>query len=141
MTGREPPGLGKRIVARLLDGLIVGIPVGILVALAGIMPTSFLGGLLVDAAHFGYFVWLEGTRGQTVGKKVLGMRVVRPDGRTADMESAVRRNWWLLLGIFGLIGSVVELAVVLGIMVTIASDTRGQGFHDRMADAIVVDVD
>ncbi len=134
----ELPGLGKRFLARLLDGLLVGLPVGAVVGTFGLWRGPFVSSLIVAAAHFGYFVWMEGTRGQTVGKQVLQMHVVRVDGQPMDADAAMRRNWWLLLGIVGVLGSLAEVVVVIVIVITILSDARGEGFHDRMAGTIVL---
>lgn len=65
--------------------------------------------------------------GQTPGKRLMGVRVVRADGGRLRLGNAVRR----------------ELAYVLsGILflgyLWILFDNKRQGFHDKLADTIVV---
>src|SRR5882672_8757079 len=63
---------GIRFLAALVDGLIVGAVSGVFFGLLGTSGQG-LGGLLGLA----YFVYLEGSpSGQTVGKKVMNIRVV-----------------------------------------------------------------
>src|SRR2546430_2201510 len=87
-------GLPRRFVAVLLDGLIVFLPVGIVVGLlsgggyaesgngyanAGID----IGGQafwLLLALGIGYYVFFESATGATLGKRMVGIRVVGEDG-------------------------------------------------------------
>ena len=145
MGQASTPGLGMRLLGRIIDAFVVGIPMIILFA---IIPGLAIGGLvysLVTAAlGFGYFVWMESTMGATIGKRLLNMQVVSTSGGNPSMEASARRNWWLLIGVLsgipvlGLLASLVSLAVVIYIAVTINSDPNGRGWHDQMADASVV---
>jgi uncharacterized RDD family membrane protein YckC len=62
---------GQRLVAMIIDIVIVGIPAGILeYALKGV------GYALAIALGIAYYAWLEGSpSGQTVGKRVMNIRV------------------------------------------------------------------
>jgi uncharacterized RDD family membrane protein YckC len=62
---------GQRLVAAIIDSIIVGIPAGILdYALKG------AGYAIAIAVAVGYYGWLEGSpSGQTVGKRVMNIRV------------------------------------------------------------------
>ena len=140
-------GLLKRFGARLLDGLIVGIAVAILLALVpGVDTGDFLYSVVSTMLYFGYFVFLESSRGSTLGKQVLGLHVAGPAGDSpVTPDASARRNSWMLLGLFGglpLIGflaGLASLAIVIAIAVTISSDPRSQGLHDRFAGTFVLD--
>jgi uncharacterized RDD family membrane protein YckC len=145
--GTQYGGVWKRFGARIIDGLIVGIPLAIVLAiLPGISPGGVLYGLITAAASFGYFVFLETSRGATLGKQVLGMKVADASGASPiAVDASIRRNWWLLLNalsgvpIIGWLLSLAALGVVIAIAVTISSDPRNQGLHDKMANTVVLD--
>ena len=75
-----------------------------------------------------YFITLFATIGQTIGKAVMGIRVVRLDGRAMTFKTGAVR--WL-----GYFVSVITLG--LGFFWVIV-DNRRQGFHDRMANTSVI---
>lgn len=130
-------GLGARIGARLLDVLIVGIPASII-----LIPLFSLGattaGVITSLLWFGYFVILESTQGATVGKKVLSLRVVGPDGGLPSTEVAAKRNVWMLLGILPFIGGLLSLIAVIVIIVTISQSPENRGYHDTFAGTFVL---
>jgi uncharacterized RDD family membrane protein YckC len=75
--GSGPSGprasFGRRLVASLLDGILVSIVYWIGFAIGGRGLASVVG-IIVSLAYFSYF---EGSpSGQTIGKKALGIRVV-----------------------------------------------------------------
>jgi uncharacterized RDD family membrane protein YckC len=84
MTDFNPPGsgggpsgpragFGERLVAALIDGVGVGLASGLLRALFGFGLGTVLG-LVLGLAYYAY---LEGSpSGQTVGKKVMNIRVI-----------------------------------------------------------------
>ena len=77
-----------------------------------------------------YFVRLEGTLGATIGKKVLGLRVVRADGRKPGVMLAAIRN---LLRAVDALPALNILGVVL-----IASSPEKARFGDRVAGTRVI---
>ncbi|HEX9888084.1 MAG TPA: RDD family protein [Nitriliruptorales bacterium] len=143
-AGQVTIGLGKRFGARLLDGLIVGIPMWIVLAvLPGVSPGGFVGGVLTGIAYLAYFVYLEGTSGQTLGKGLLHIKVTT-GGAPLSFDTAFKRNWWAGLSIFsgipilGALVGLVSLAIVIYIAITISGDERNQGWHDKQAGTLVV---
>jgi uncharacterized RDD family membrane protein YckC len=154
-AGAPPPpppgggygGLGKRFGARLIDYLLVGIPVTIVVALLpGIPVGGLISNVVVAAAVFVYFLFLETSQGATFGKQWLKMAVTDESGGSPiSMDASMRRNWWVLLGalqgiaVIGLLASLASLAIVIIIAVTISSDGRNQGWHDKLGSTLVVD--
>jgi uncharacterized RDD family membrane protein YckC len=77
-------------------------------------------GLLYDIGF-----WL--LAGQTPGKRVLGVRIVRTDGKRLRFGNAIRRE----------IGYVISGILFLGYL-WILFDNRRQGLHDKLAGTIVV---
>ena len=75
-----------------------------------------------------YFITLFATISQTIGKAVMGVRVVRLDGRAMTFKTGTVR--WL-----GYFVSVITLG--LG-FVWVIVDSRRQGFHDRLANTSVI---
>jgi uncharacterized RDD family membrane protein YckC len=65
--------------------------------------------------------------GQTPGKRVMGVRVVRTDGKRLKFGNALRRA----------IGYVVSAILFVGYL-WILFDNRRQGFHDKLAGTMVV---
>jgi len=75
---------------------------------------------------YGLIFWA--TTGQTPGKAVMGVRIVRVNGRPMNLITAARRT----------IGYLLSLASVgLGFLV-ILSDDRRRAWHDRFAGTVVI---
>ncbi len=83
--------------------------------------------LLIDMV---YYIWFHGTVGQTLGKRLLGLRVIRISGEKMTLGIAFLR--WvgsLVSGIFFFLG-----------FLWIAVDGRKQGWHDKIAATLVIRV-
>lgn len=92
-------GVGSRITAHLVDGIILFAVMMALQLLAGILVVSGLVVLLgllpilLVALPFLYFILFEGLwNGQTLGKKVCGLRVRMADGTAIRFGAALSRN-------------------------------------------------
>ncbi len=99
---------------------------------------AILSGIVTTLLIFGYYVYLEMTKGQTVGKMALGFKVIGPDGATPTQDQALKRNAYLLLGVIPFLGGVVQLIVVIVIAVTISGDAFKRGWHDNFAGGTAV---
>jgi uncharacterized RDD family membrane protein YckC len=86
-------------------------------------------GLLSFAFYIAYYTYLEGTRGQTIGKMITKIKVVREDGRPIDMEQAFKRN--ILRVIDGFV------AYLIGAVLIWRSDKQ-QRLGDTVAKTVVV---
>ncbi len=127
-------GAGERLLAYIIDGLVVlvanfvlflaavilliiALPVGILV---------FLAIFVVDIAYFPYF-WK--TRGQTPGMRQFQLYVVRDrDGGPITTGQAILR----------LIGYWVDGVVFYLGFIWILIDSRKRGWHDLIAGTVVI---
>jgi uncharacterized RDD family membrane protein YckC len=75
-----------------------------------------------------YALFFWSTTGQTPGKAVMGIRVVRFDGKPMTLWTSVRR----------IAGYVLSLAAVgIGFLVILADDRR-RGWHDKTAGTCVI---
>lgn len=114
-------GFWPRLGAALIDGLVVGFVNAITFGEV----RSFW--LLLGAYHLVMWAW----KGTTLGGAVLGMRIVRLDGRRVDWSvSAVR-----------MLGSLVSLLPLGFGFFWVVWDDQFQSWHDRIAGTTIVKVD
>ena len=95
-VGFKYQGIGIRAVSILIDFVISWI-VGILIisielnfSQNSIIP--LLGGLSWIVFFLVYYVYMEGSRGQTIGKMLTRIKVVNEDGGKINMKQALIRN-------------------------------------------------
>jgi len=153
----RPGSMGKRLLARLVDGLIVGIPIaviyGVLIASAissatvdpetgvaspgsGFTAGVFLAYPLILLIIVGYEVGMTATRGGTFGKSLLGLKVVREaDGQIPGWGPAFLR--WLIPAVGGLVCGIGQIVVYLSPFFD--NTGRNQGWHDKVAKTLVVE--
>ncbi|MEQ1502901.1 MAG: RDD family protein [Myxococcota bacterium] len=143
---------GARFLAALVDTVVIYLPFVPAFAVAvGIgseegVPAEdplFLATAIVGTvAALGVTVWqwsgIVGA-GQTFGKRLLGIRIVRTSGAPVDfVYGVILRNWALgfVAGVFGVcnLGWVIRLADVVMVL---RSDRRC--LHDHLADTQVID--
>ncbi len=139
---------GARLVAYIVDGLILGVLislfyfVGFIVLVAGASVNgsgnaSFGAGVAIGivvivvgvivAVFWKPWFWSHG--GQTPGYKMLGMRLVRAvDGGPVSSGTAILR----------LIGYVVSGMILDLGFIWILFDSRHQGWHDKIASTVVI---
>jgi uncharacterized RDD family membrane protein YckC len=154
---RVPATRGSRLAAVLIDSLAVGgvvAVIGIVAAIAVPAYTSYqrqsggdpaqkgpvvlLVGLLIFAAVMGVLAWnavLVYRYGQTIGKRAMGIRVVRTDGSRVAFGRFVFLRW-LPLFVVGMIPWVGYASSLIDALL-IFRETR-QCLHDNIADTIVV---
>jgi uncharacterized RDD family membrane protein YckC len=105
----------NRIIAGLIDGVIAGVALSILL---NIIPV--IGLLLGYVVYFGYYAYFNKTTGVTLGKQVMGLRVVGNNGEVSWQDAIIRAlTFW-----FGWIGFFVN------------PDKRG--FHEMWSNTHVV---
>jgi uncharacterized RDD family membrane protein YckC len=115
--------MGLRGVSPLSIVVTGDLPRGMALFMALYLMTA----LLMDMV---YYIWFHGTVGQTLGKRLLGLRVIRISGDKMTLGIAFLR--WvgsLVSGIFFFLG-----------FLWIAIDGRKQGWHDKIAATLVVRV-
>lgn len=132
---------GRRAAGSFLDGLVLAVPSGVAFAL-GNRPHPWLYVALTAL----YTIGLTAASGQTLGKRIVGTRVVVDDASTAApprLDACVVR--WAVLAVPGLLpgplGAVASLAIVLIAVYGIANDERARGIHDNIARTRVVEAE
>lgn len=139
-------GVGRRALAAILDTIILGmmyVALSFVISAAGMgLSTSVAGnlskggGLVMYSVGcvglfigFVYFVALEAMFGSTIGKKILGMQVVKVDGTSCGWGAALVRN---------VIRIVDGLFLYLVGAVLIWTSDQKQRLGDRIANTVVV---
>ena len=106
---------GRRILATVVDGIVLGVLYVVMAALFGHITRGTLPPLpavVYAVLAILYYILLEGYLGQTVGKMLLGIRVVREDnGEVPGLGAATVRT--ILRIIDGLFDYLVAFIVVL----------------------------
>ena len=132
--------VGRRVGAALIDFVVLFVFFLVLAALLGDTESGD-GGVSANLEGAGFLVWiavslayygvLEAINGQTVGKRLLGIRVTDDDGTTAPTARQVVIRTLLRL-VDGIAFYAVALAVVL------ATGERRQRIGDLAASTVVV---
>lgn len=130
--GTEDDVLLRRIGAILIDIILLGVVTSILTSiLGGISPDlGAVASLLGLVISFGYYIYLEGAYGQTLGKMVLDVVVVTEDGGPVDYRDAAIRTVLRIV-------DVLPLLYLVGLIVILLTD-RNQRLGDVVADTVVV---
>lgn len=142
LDGCTPAAIGKRLIAWLIDCAISGlvaIPLtigAILISVkhhASLLAQILVGiGVVLPLLYLLVLVWMEGTKGSTPGKLAMGLRTVRHSkGGTIGLGGALGRAVLLGLPVIGL---------VMAVLVLVDPRRTGRGGHDRITDAVVIDI-
>jgi uncharacterized RDD family membrane protein YckC len=134
-------GFGRRFVAYLIDVIILSIVgglVGFVIGLIGVVLSrgnedvmtgiNLIAQCLSFLIGVAYYVGFWATTGQTLGKMVMGIKVISTDGSPVSWGKA-------LLRYLGYIISGLVLAIGF---IWIAFDNKRQGWHDKIASTYVV---
>ena len=139
-TGTDVLVTGRRIVATLIDGVVLGGAYALVAAATGsirtagpwnwVADTSPATSVLYALAAAAYFILMEVRFGQTVGKMLTGIRVIDQwTGATPDVGPTSIRT--VLRLVDGLAGYLVAYVVVL-------TSGRRQRLGDMAAHTLVV---
>jgi uncharacterized RDD family membrane protein YckC len=134
--GTQRGVVGKRVVAFLVDIVVIAVAVGVLSGIASVINDTLgaLVGVVMAFAAIAYFIYMEGTYGQTLGKRLMGIVVVKADGSASDLRSAAIRNVARIVDAFPTLYIVGFAAMYL-----VGEDRQRVG--DLVADTMVVAVD
>jgi uncharacterized RDD family membrane protein YckC len=122
-------GFWIRVVAFIIDGIILAILTSILnsILFAGDPVRGNGLNTLVGLAYSMYF-WSSYGHGQTVGNRVMKIRVVKTDGSELSLTDTFIRYVGLVLSF---------LCIFIGV-IWVAFDANKQGWHDKIANTYVV---
>ncbi|GAB3570068.1 hypothetical protein GCM10027445_22950 [Amycolatopsis endophytica] len=142
--------MGSRFLARVVDGLIIGVPLTILIVIlqfaiiAGDPSSWWIFILFLPLTSLSVLVYegtMLATRGATVGKNVAGIRVVteqsagQPGGGIGGGPAFTRLATMVLPGLIPCIGGLVELLVILS---PFFDEQARQGWHDKAAKTYAI---
>ena len=136
--GFVEPTFGQRLVARLIDAVVV-LPAIVVIAA---VTNGVVRGALGLAGVATYEIALVARRGQTLGKMAMGTRIVdRTSGALPSVQQAAAR--WIVL----IAGSVVALLIpeiepfeilyTLAVLVPVLRPPLHRGLHDLAAGTVV----
>ncbi|NHC13845.1 RDD family protein, partial [Motilibacter deserti] len=157
-----PASMGKRLGARLLDGLIIGVPALVVLIVLWVLPfaagssteeldefgdtttnydpniplllLAILATLVVFVLAFLYEPVLTARRGATYGKSILGIKVTMIDGQPITSSAS-----WIRWAVFQLPGIIVPFWQLVFAISPFFDGDRRQGFHDKVAKTLVVE--
>ena len=149
--GKQLASWGSRVGATLLDWLILLIPVTLLIVLVvvvalssdvGGIVTAILSSLLYLVAVLFYAPLLMGRQGahngQTWGKQIVGIRVVRDSGQPVDIGFAFVREFVVKGLLFGFVGSFFFSIPTLIDYLWPLWDDQNRALHDMVVTTHVV---
>jgi len=126
----QPAPTGKRVVAALIDSLIAGVVLELILLL---VHQRFLGPLVVSAEFlvvtFLYYFAQEAVFASTVGKNLVGLRVVGNNGDPVATREALIRNLLRIVDWLPMLYLMGALAIILS--------GKKQRFGDVAAGTVV----
>ncbi len=146
LTPVQYAGFGSRFLASIIDAVIiltvnfvVGFVIGFILGLAGmssdtslLSTVKFILNMFSYAFSFFYYIYFIGAKGQTPGKMIMKVKVVKAsDSSVPGLLSAFLRE---AIGKF-----LSSIAVLLGYF-WMLWDPKKQTWHDKIAGTIVVKV-
>lgn len=127
-------GAGVRSIAALIDGVIIGVVslvLGVVLTAAFRDIAQLLSFVFNLALSIGYWVFYQSSAGQTIGKKVMGIKVVDSAGNKPTTTTFFLRE---VVGKF-----ISGIILAIGYLM-ILWDSKKQGLHDKIASTYVVKV-
>ena len=124
----EKVGFGTRFVAFIIDAILLGVVNQIVASIFGGGDPTRVSGLttLIGIAYIvGLWTYWGG---QTIGKKAMGIKIVKADGTPFGLVPAIIRY----------VGYIVSAVVILLGFIWILFDPNKQGWHDKIAGTYVI---
>jgi len=120
----ELADIGTRFIAIFIDNIILGLIAAVL--FNGAREPGAGVGVIIGAIYYWYF-WTQ-QDGQTLGKKLMGIRVIKTTGEKMTAGDAIVRY----IGYY-ISGAVFALGYIWALF-----DSDKQGWHDKLASTYVV---
>jgi uncharacterized RDD family membrane protein YckC len=144
VAGRELASWGARVGAYLLDAVITLIPIwtgGILIAAGegGIGALLFVLGLVAAFLYYPLTMSRGGeNNGQTIGKQVVGIRVIRDNGQPFDFGQGLLREFAVKYLLFAVVGGFFfGIPWLLDVLWPLWDD-QNRALHDMIVSTHVV---
>jgi uncharacterized RDD family membrane protein YckC len=132
--GTENDVVGKRVLAFLVDVVLLGVTVGVLGGVFSVL-LGRVGALLtplLGLVGIVYFIYMEGTYGQTLGKRFLNIVVVDENGGDCSMGASAIRNVLRIVDAF-------PTFYIVGFAVMYLVSDKKQRVGDLVGDTVVVE--
>lgn len=138
----EKAGFFIRFVAYMIDSIVLSIALSIIMAISitgslammdnqtFVLAVYLISGAIMLIVYFGYFIYFYGTSGQTLGKKMLRIKVVSTNGTPLTYKKG-------LLRIIGYI--IASIPIYIG-FIWMLFDKNKQNWEDKIANTYVVKV-
>ncbi len=140
--GRAYATSNQRAIGGMIDWIIL-LLVPVVTVKSGAANWAIVAGLAI------YTVVATTVFGRTIGKLVAGTKVIEANGRRRPNLASSLVRWFVVSwsAILGLFANTLPIGVVVGVFIALAItfapilwDESGQGWHDRLADTVVVQV-
>ncbi len=122
----ELADFGPRIIAAIIDGLVLAVIGGLMSSIAGNAGWGI--GLLTQIAYQWYFLTRQ--NGQTPGKRIMNLRVIKVDGGPLNDSDAIIRT----------VGYYINSALLMIGWLIALFDSNRQGLHDKLASTYVIQI-
>lgn len=133
---------GRRLGGAILEGLPLALifVVGIALILTGSGAAAAIGILVILGGAIGYIAWvfIAASNGQTPGKKMTNMFIVRKDGTVAGLGDVLLRDWVIKGLLFGIISNLTFGIVWLISALWCTWDQNRQCLWDKLTNTRVV---
>jgi uncharacterized RDD family membrane protein YckC len=129
VTTGAKAGFWIRTAAYIIDAIGLGILSSILNGILRLDPTTGGSGLnlLIGLVYF-VVLWSSTGHGQTLGMRVLNLKVIKTDGSELTYTQAAIRY----------VGLIISFAVLAIGVIWVAFDADRQGWHDKIAGTYVI---
>jgi uncharacterized RDD family membrane protein YckC len=130
LTAAPKAGFWIRVLAFIIDSVILAVINALIGAILNSSTTGRTGiQTLLGIIYFSYF-WSGSSLwpGQTVGDKILNLRVIRTDGSDLSIVQAFIRY----------VGLFISFIVIFIGVIWVAFDPNKQGWHDKIAGTYVI---
>lgn len=119
-------------VAAFVIGFVVGIVVGLTLGKSGNSMASSIGGVFGGILGFSYYIYFIGSRGQTLGKMAMKIKVVKVG--TTDAPGYLKAFLREFVGKF-----LSAIVFCLGFL-WMLWDPQKQTWHDKIAGTVVIKI-
>lgn len=124
----ELAGIGERFIAIIIDGIIQAVIGGVLGGIFGNFGAGAGLGFIIGLGYYWYF-WTR-QNGQTPGKSLMKIRVVKANGtELTDADAIIRYIGYYINSIVFMLGWILAIF-----------DSNRQGIHDKLVSTYVVKV-
>lgn len=141
-AGHELASPLHRVLARVIDLLVLGglfILTSILIDDSVGEDTSRLALVIGLLSGVVYEIGMVAAIGATVGKLLVGTRVVSQDGATPPPIGVAGLRWLPnAVSLVPLVGPLISIAIILGSLIWVFTDPRRRTIYDRAATTYVV---